>query len=63
VGFGPHRQLLEAIERSIQRDIARNGEVLQGGSKALKGDNIATSLVASGTWLKNLAENRGVYGV
>jgi hypothetical protein len=36
VGFGPHRQLLEAIERSIQRDIARNGEVLQGGSKALQ---------------------------
>jgi hypothetical protein len=36
VGFGPHRQLLEAIERSIQRDIARNGEILQGGSKALQ---------------------------
>jgi hypothetical protein len=36
VSFGPHRQLLEAIERSIQRDIARNGEILQGGSKALQ---------------------------
>jgi hypothetical protein len=36
VGFGPHRQLLEAIERSIQRDIARNREILQGGSKALQ---------------------------